>query len=132
MATDRFSGQILVASRIVDTLSSGLYETPAACLKELVNNSFDADATTVKVFVKPEANRIIVADDGIGISKREFERHFSRVSESHKRDLSQTSPSGWISTSTGSSFHVAGSKQSSRLTFSTSDWPPSNESTSYE
>jgi hypothetical protein len=89
-----FKGQILVASRIVDTLSSGLYETPAACLKELVNNSYDADAKQVKLFVKPDANRIIISDDGRGMSKAEFKRHFSRVAESHKRDDKDETPSG--------------------------------------
>ncbi len=36
---NEFKGEIVVASRIVDYLSSGLYESPAACLKELVNNA---------------------------------------------------------------------------------------------
>jgi Histidine kinase-, DNA gyrase B-, and HSP90-like ATPase len=81
-----FKGQIKVASRIVDYLSSGLYESPAACMKELVNNSFDADATHVDVFVKPDADRIIVSDDGSGMSQQEFQEHFDHVSESHKRD----------------------------------------------
>lgn len=81
-----FSGEIKVASRIIDYLSSGLYHTPAACLKELVNNSYDARATRVDVFVKPDADRIIVVDDGDGMSKEDFEKHFNRISESHKRD----------------------------------------------
>ena len=89
-----FDGEIRVASKIVDYLSSGLYESPAACLKELVNNSYDADARRVEVFIKPVANEIIVADDGIGLSKEEFVSHFERVSESHKRDRRSTTPSG--------------------------------------
>ena len=48
---NNFEGEIVVASRIVDYLSSGLYHSPAACLKELINNSFDADATEVNIFV---------------------------------------------------------------------------------
>jgi Histidine kinase-, DNA gyrase B-, and HSP90-like ATPase len=94
IAPQRFSGVITVASRIVDTLSSGLYESPAACLKELINNSYDADARQVNVFVKPDANRIIIEDNGCGMSRSEFERHFQRISESHKRDESDTTPSG--------------------------------------
>lgn len=80
-----FSGEIIVASRIVDYLSSGLYESPAACLKELINNSYDADALTVKVFVQPDADRIIISDDGHGMNRRDFERNFSRISETFKR-----------------------------------------------
>lgn len=90
----QFSGEIVVASRIVDTLSSGLYETPAACLKELINNSYDADAGHVKVHVKPDADLIIIEDDGNGMTRAEFENHFARIAESHKRDDSETTKSG--------------------------------------
>lgn len=93
-AVTPFRGEIQVASRIIDALSSGLYESPAACLKELVNNSFDADASMVKIFVKPDADQIIVEDDGVGLTRSEFESHFKRISESHKRESSQNSPSG--------------------------------------
>ena len=91
---ETFSGEITVASRIVDYLSSGLYESPAACLKELVNNSYDADATLVEIFVKPDANRIIIEDDGVGMNRGEFESHFRRIAESHKRDSSDITDLG--------------------------------------
>src|SRR5215471_4428064 len=87
-------GEILVSSRIVDYLSSGLYETPAACLKEIVNNSYDADAKAVEVFVKPDADRIIVADDGEGMTAAAFQAHFNRISESSKRNANAATPSG--------------------------------------
>jgi anti-sigma regulatory factor (Ser/Thr protein kinase) len=91
---DSFSGEIVVAARIIEFVSSGLYESPAACLKELINNSYDADATSVKIFVKPDADRIIIEDNGAGMSREEFEKHFKRVSESHKRDDSDFTSSG--------------------------------------
>ena len=89
----RLSGEILVASRIVDYLSSGLYESPAACLKELVNNAYDADASVVELFVKPDANRIIVTDDGTGMDSGDFKRNFSKISESFKREHSDRTAS---------------------------------------
>jgi hypothetical protein len=91
---EHFRGEITVAARIIDLLSSGLYESPAACLKELVNNSFDADAHRVEVFVKPDANRIIIQDDGEGMDRTEFEHHFKRIAESHKRDNNDATRSG--------------------------------------
>lgn len=91
---ERFSGEIVVASRIVDTLSSGLYENPAACLKELINNSYDADATTVSVHVKPDADLILIEDNGTGMDRAEFERNFERIAESHKRDDGDTTGRG--------------------------------------
>ena len=91
---NEFKGEIVVASRIVDYLSSGLYESPAACLKELINNSYDADATRVDVFVKPDADRIIIEDDGCGMDRADFEKNFSKISESYKREDSDTTPLG--------------------------------------
>ncbi|QMU55624.1 MAG: hypothetical protein GKS04_00215 [Candidatus Mycalebacterium zealandia] len=68
--SSEFKGDVRVAARIIDLLSSGLYSTPAACLKELINNSYDADATLVEVFVKPDADRIMILDNGTGFSKK--------------------------------------------------------------
>ena len=94
METVDFTGEIRISSRIIDYLSSGLYNTPGACLKELVNNSFDADAQNVNVFVRPDADRIIIQDDGIGIGIDEFREHFDRVSESRKREGTDVTPAG--------------------------------------
>lgn len=91
---NEFDGQIVVASRIVDYLSSGLYQSPAACLKELINNAYDADATRVDVYVKPDADRIIIEDNGSGMDRADFEKNFKRISESHKRDESDFTSSG--------------------------------------
>jgi hypothetical protein len=89
-----FTGDIKVASQIVDYLSEGLYTSPAACIKELINNSYDADATRVDVFVKPDVNTIVISDDGVGLTREEFQRHFDHVSESYKRSESSTTESG--------------------------------------
>jgi hypothetical protein len=64
-------------------------------MKELINNAYDADATLERVFVRPDADRIIVADDGHGISADEFhERHFHRIAESTKRSDGELTESG--------------------------------------
>ena len=91
---EEFTGEIKVASRIVDHLSSGIYKSPAACLKELINNAYDADALNVHVSVKPDADRIIVQDDGTGFSRDEFVAHFNRIAESRKREDSDTTTRG--------------------------------------
>lgn len=93
-AASSFRGEIVVASRIVDYLSSGLYNSPAACLKELINNSYDADASEVKVFVQPDADRIIIYDDGVGMDRADFEKNFQRIAETQKRSISDTTPRG--------------------------------------
>jgi hypothetical protein len=89
-----FEGKIRVAARVIDFLSSGLYQSPGSCLKELINNSYDADATTVVVSVKPDADFVAIEDDGEGMTRAAFERHFSNVAESHKRDSGEYTTSG--------------------------------------
>lgn len=83
---ESFSGEIRVAARVIDFLSSGLYQNAAACLKELINNSYDADATEVTVSVKPDADLIVVEDNGHGMTRTDFVTHFENVAESRKRD----------------------------------------------
>lgn len=92
--SESFTGEIRVAARIIDYLSSGLYPSAAACLKELINNSYDADASEVDVFVKPDADQIIVVDNGVGFTRTEFERHFQNLAESHKRDQTEKTKRG--------------------------------------
>ncbi len=89
-----FEGKIRVAARVIDFLSSGLYQSPGSCLKELINNSYDADATTVVVSVKPDADFVAIEDDGEGMTRDQFVRHFSNVAESHKRDGGEFTASG--------------------------------------
>lgn len=87
-------GEILVAARVIDFLSSGLYQSAAACLKELVNNSYDADASEVLISIKPDADVISIEDDGVGMSADDFVRHFGHVAESHKRDSGERTKKG--------------------------------------
>src|SRR5207248_3083431 len=39
-------------------------------------------------------DRIIIEDDGLGLGREDFVKHFDRVSESHKRDIAAVTPSG--------------------------------------
>lgn len=56
-----------VAAQIVQHLSKGIYSNPANCIKELISNSFDADAPKVIVRAKPELDTFSITDDGEGI-----------------------------------------------------------------
>lgn len=85
-STTSFDGEIRVAARVIDYLSSGLYQNAAACMKELINNSYDADATEVHISVKPDADVIVIEDNGTGMTQAQFREHFDHVAESHKRD----------------------------------------------
>jgi len=87
-------GSIKVHSQILNDLSSGIYSSPALCIKELVNNSFDADATRVTVRVIPDEDNILIMDDGVGMNAVEFDSKFAWISKSDKRGESQNSKKG--------------------------------------
>lgn len=84
-------GNIKVHTQIINDLSSGIYSSPASCVKELVNNSYDADAKNVVIRVKPLNDIITIIDDGNGMNAVDFDQKFAWISHSTKRKDSQLS-----------------------------------------
>lgn len=80
------NGSIKVSSDIVNDLSSGIYSSPASCIKELINNSFDADATLVTIRIKPISDIITIIDNGNGMNALDFDQNFAWISKSNKRN----------------------------------------------
>lgn len=86
-------GKIKVHSEIINTLSSGIYSSPANCIKELINNSFDADASLVTIRIKPIHDTITLIDNGYGMNAIDFDENFAWISKSNKRNNSEFTPS---------------------------------------
>ncbi len=67
----------------------------STALVELVKNSYDADATTVTVYGErlndPDAGRIIVTDNGTGMTRRLFDDGFLRVASRIKEERDRRS-----------------------------------------
>lgn len=75
-----------VGSQIIEHLSKGLYKDPTNAVRELVSNSFDAEAFKVKIRAKPELDRFSITDDGNGMNYKDFDDNFLFISRSDKRD----------------------------------------------
>lgn len=84
-------GNIKVHSQIINDLSSGIYSSPASCVKELVNNAYDADASEVIIRVKPIDDSITIIDDGTGMNAVDFDQNFAWISKSNKRNAGEFS-----------------------------------------
>ena len=83
-------GHMKVHSKILKDLSSGIYSNPANAIKELIINSYDADAERVTVRAKPDLDSFTIIDDGIGMNCDDFETKFVWISHSEKRKEEET------------------------------------------
>ena len=76
-----------VDSRLLEELGERLVGKPSMALAELVKNAYDADAETVHITIdRSESGRILIDDDGHGMTTEEFEGYWMRVGSQHKRD----------------------------------------------
>lgn len=79
--------EIKLSAKVFGHISQGLYRTPAGAIKELISNSFDADASVVKIHTGfPYFETFSCEDNGAGISLEEFERLMEEgIGTSYKR-----------------------------------------------
>ena len=73
-----------VSTGLKDLIGRGLITNDYVAVFELVKNSFDAHARSVRVVFQPD--RIIIADDGKGMSRRDITDKWLFVAYSAKRD----------------------------------------------
>jgi hypothetical protein len=77
---------IVAAQKIIADISSGIYRSPAAALKELVSNAYDADATQVLVNTDaPHFRTLTIQDNGSGMNIEHFLDVVHHIGGSRKR-----------------------------------------------
>ena len=84
-------GIMKVGSQLVEILGKGVYSAPWNSLKELISNSFDADATRVDMQYFPAQKKLVLKDDGLGMDYMDFDEHFAFITRSVKRRKSELS-----------------------------------------
>lgn len=96
------SATLKTDERVFARITDGIYREPASALRELIANSYDADATVVRVDTDaPRFSRITVRDDGHGLSEAALVHAICHIGGSLKR------------TSKGSQYDVVSSSNSS-------------------
>ena len=71
--------RIKVNKQVVKHLSLGLYRNFALAIKELISNAYDAGATEVKLKLDLKDKRIILRDNGRGMSESEFKDEYLHI-----------------------------------------------------
>jgi len=64
-------------AKIIETITSGLYDGNPNCLREYVQNSIDSGAKNIEIFFENGNEDIVIKDDGYGMDKNELERSLS-------------------------------------------------------
>lgn len=84
MEIDHGSLPFTVDSALLEELGERLVGKPYVALSELVKNSYDADATEVTITLDEGGSRILVNDNGHGMSFEDFKRYWMRIGSTHK------------------------------------------------
>ena len=64
---------------VINQIAAGeVVERPAHLIKELLENSVDAESTTITIHVREGGKNIQILDDGIGISKDDLKWALTR------------------------------------------------------
>ena len=77
-----------VDAKLLQELGERLVGRPHIALAELIKNSYDADATLVEL--EFSAERIVVTDNGHGMSTSDFEKRWMRIGTTHKATATRT------------------------------------------
>jgi hypothetical protein len=64
---------------ILNELSTGTYVSYSRALKELLSNSWDANASDVRITISPDLDEITILDDGRGMSEVDIRERFLRI-----------------------------------------------------
>lgn len=64
-------------AKIIETITSGLYDGNIYCLREYVQNSIDSGAKNIEIFFENGHEDLVIKDDGSGMNKNELERSLS-------------------------------------------------------
>ena len=75
-----------ISLSVLNHLGRNLYRSFITVLGEAISNSWDADANNVWVYLNREENYLIIKDDGIGMTKEDFQGKFLKIGYSKRKD----------------------------------------------
>jgi len=79
-----------VSLNVLRHLGLGLYSNVAAVLSEVVANSWDADAEHVSISIDPTEGRVVIEDDGHGMTVDDANRKYLHVGYERRKSEPRT------------------------------------------
>lgn len=83
MENDKFKFNISLS--VLNHLGRNLYRSFITVLGEAISNSWDADAKNVWIHIDRDKNILIVKDDGVGMTKDDFQNKFLKIGYSKRK-----------------------------------------------
>lgn len=83
-----------VGANAVIQLGEDLYKNTYGVLIEYITNSYDADATLVKIEIKRNDGEIIIKDNGVGMSYDELKKVYMHVGLNRRKIKQEITPRG--------------------------------------
>lgn len=81
---DKFSFNISLS--VLNHLGRNLYRSFVTVLGEAISNSWDADAENVWIYIDKKNNNFLIKDDGIGMSRDDFQNKFLKIGYSKRKE----------------------------------------------
>ena len=94
MSTGQEPFRLTISLNVLEHLGINLYSNVPAVLSEIVANAWDADASEVRVTWDRAAGRIVIQDDGIGMTPGEINERFLNVGYRRRNGQPGTTPKG--------------------------------------
>lgn len=80
--------KMTISLSVLDHLGRGLYSNVPAVLSEVVANAWDADAANVDITIDGQNKKIVISDDGIGMTEDDINRRFLNIGYRKREDKS--------------------------------------------
>lgn len=94
MADNKSEFSFEISLSVLNHLGRNLYRSFFTVLGEAVSNAWDADANHVWIYVDKTNGTLVVKDDGVGMSDKDFQGKFLKIGYSKRRAGKEESPGG--------------------------------------
>lgn len=75
-----------ISLSVLNHLGRNLYRNFITVLGEAISNSWDADATEVRIYIDRENNYLMIKDDGHGMTTSDFQNKFLKIGYTKRKD----------------------------------------------